>query len=63
MYYAADWLGDTVATVEKHYVAKAEARAGMRNQFRMHRMRLPRATNQRQKPVAVSTPPRSSGGM
>jgi integrase len=40
VYYAADWLGDTVATVEKHYVAKAEARAGMKGRFRMHRRRL-----------------------
>lgn len=39
VYYAADWLGDTVATVEKHYVAKAEAKAGMRGQFRVKRRR------------------------
>lgn len=36
---AADWLGDTVSTVEKHYVAKAEAKAGMRGQFHAKRRR------------------------
>lgn len=43
MYYAADWLGDTVATVERHYVAKAEAKAGMKGQFHAKHRRLQHA--------------------
>jgi len=40
VYHVADWLGDTVATVEKHYLAKAEAKAGMKGQFHARRRRL-----------------------
>jgi hypothetical protein len=43
MYYVADWLGDLVSTIEKHYVAKAEAKAGMKGYFHAKRRRLPNA--------------------
>lgn len=39
----AHWLGNTVATVEKHYVAKAEANAGLTGKFDAKRRRLVRA--------------------
>lgn len=39
VYVTAQRLGDTVATVEKHYLEKARARAAMRGLFRIRRYR------------------------
>lgn len=43
VYHAAEWLGDTVATVERHYIEKARARSAMRERFQARRRRLKHA--------------------
>lgn len=43
VYFVAEWLGDTVATVEKHYIEKARARGAMHGQYHARRRRLTHA--------------------
>lgn len=43
VYYVAEWLGDRVATIERHYLAKAKAKAALAGKFHVKRRRLDHA--------------------